>query len=93
MKELLREDKTGKIDYTYLLELKPLIDRICKRLQEGEIKYDRLNWRNCEDPLTYKQSAIRHMFQYLNGETDEDHGTASIINLMILMDLEDNLWK
>ena len=87
--ELLREDKTGKVDYTYLSELKPIIDRICTRLTEGEKKYARLNWRNCEDNLTYKQSAMRHMMQYMNGETDEDHGIATIINLMILLDLED----
>jgi hypothetical protein len=84
---LLREVKDGKVDYTYLVELKPLIDRICLRLTEGEKKYARLNWRNCEDPLTYQQSAIRHMFQFLAGETDEDHGIASVINLLILLDL------
>lgn len=85
---LLREDKTNKIDYSYLVELKPIIDRICQRFTEGEIKYARLNYRNCEDPLTYQQSALRHMFQYLNGDTDEDHGVATVINLLILLDLE-----
>lgn len=85
---LLREDKTGKTDYTYLTELKPIIDRICQRFTEGEAKYARLNWRNASDPLTYKKSAMRHMFQYMNGETDEDHGVAAIINLLILLDLE-----
>lgn len=86
---LLREDKSSKTDYTYLADLKPVIDRIMKRLKEGEIKYDRLNWRNCTDNQTYKESAIRHLIQYLSGMTDEDHLIASIINCMILADLEE----
>lgn len=85
---LLREDKSEKVDYSYLVELKPLIDRICNRLTEGEKKYARLNWRECKDPLTYKQSAMRHTMQYMWGERDEDHGIAAVINLLILLDLE-----
>lgn len=86
--KLLREDKSQKLDYTYLVELLPVINRVIERLQEGAVKYDRLNWRNCEDPQTYKESAIRHMMQYLSGEKDEDHAVAAIINLIILVDLE-----
>lgn len=86
--KLLREDKTGKPDFTYLGDMYSVFARLMQRLKMGEIKYARLNWRNCEDPQTYKESAIRHTLQYLNGQTDEDHLSAAIINLMILMDLE-----
>lgn len=90
---LLREDKSEKIDYSYLVEFKPLIDRICQRFTEGEKKYARLNFRNCEDPLTYQQSALRHLMQFLDGETEEDHGSAAIINILILLDLQEQSTK
>lgn len=89
-KILLREDKTDKPDFTYVAEMYPVFARIMKRLQEGAIKYDRLNWRHCEDPQTYKESALRHVLQYMNGQDDEDHIVAGIINLMILADLEEH---
>lgn len=86
--KLLREDKTNKPDFTYFGEMYSVSERIAKRLMMGEKKYARLNWRNCEDPQTYKESAIRHLMQYVNGQTEEDHLAAATVNLMILMDLE-----
>ena len=88
MATLLREDKTNKPDFTYFAEMYKVSERIANRLKMGEAKYARLNWRNCEDPQTYKESAIRHLMQYLSGEVDEDHLAAATANLMILMDLE-----
>lgn len=88
--QLLREDKSGKPDFTYIAEMYPSFARMMQQLTMGEKKYARLNWRNCEDPLTYKQSALRHLMQYINGQTDEDHLIASAVNLMILADLEEH---
>lgn len=90
MGKLLREDKTDKPDFTYIGEMYPVFARIMKRFQEGAVKYDRLNWRNCEDPQTYKESAVRHLMQYINNQKDEDHAVAAMVNLMILVDLEEN---
>lgn len=86
---LLREDKSDKPDFTYIAELYPVFSRIVRRFQEGEVKYARLNWRECKDPQTYRESAIRHLLQDISGATDEDHKSAAIANLIILMDLED----
>jgi hypothetical protein len=88
MNKLLREDKSNKPDFTYFAELYKVSERLVKRFKEGEKKYARLNWRNCKDPQTYKESAIRHFMQYLDNQTDEDHIAAATVNLMILMDLE-----
>lgn len=87
---LLREDKSNKPDFTYIGEMYPVFERIMKRFTEGAIKYDRLNWRYCEDPQTYKESALRHTLQYVSGQKDEDHIVAAIINLLILADLEEH---
>jgi len=83
---LLREDKSNKLDYSYIPEMKSAFDRVIKRLMHGEIKYDRLNFRNCKDYSTYEQSALRHVIQAFSGETGEDHLAAAIVNLLIIMD-------
>jgi hypothetical protein len=87
--DLLREDKTDKPDLTYLGEMLPAIVRVLARFQMGAIKYSRRNWLNCEDPQTYKESAARHLMQYIHGETDEDHLSAAAANILILLDLEE----
>jgi hypothetical protein len=90
MAKLLREDKTGKVDFTYIGEMYAANARILSRFQLGEVKYSRLNWRNCEDPQTYRESASRHLMQYLRGDTDEDHLAAAGANIEILLDLEEH---
>ena len=87
--KLLREDKTGKPDFTYLGDMYPAVARVLARLQMGEVKYSRRNWVHCEDPLTYQQSAIRHFMQYINKQDDEDHLAAATANMLILLDLEE----
>lgn len=89
MTKLLREDKSGKPDFTYVGVMYDAFARVLWRFQMGERKYARLNWRNCEDPQTYKESAIRHLNQYLNNQTDEGHLEACVANCLILLDLEE----
>lgn len=56
----------------------------------GAQKYGRRNWELAgEDPKSaaeelerFKSSALRHMMQYLHGETDEDHSAAVMFNLI-----------
>jgi hypothetical protein len=92
MSKLLREDKTLKPDFTYLGMFYEVSARIVQRFTMGEEKYARGNWREAKTPaqiLTYQQSALRHLMQYLNGQTDEDHLSAVAANVIILMDLEE----
>jgi hypothetical protein len=89
MSKLLREDKTGKPDFTYIGLMYGAFGRVMGRYTIGEEKYARANWRACEDPLTYQQSAVRHLMQYLSGDKSEDHLAASVANMMILLDLEE----
>ena len=93
MTKLLREDKTGKPDFTYVGVMYGAFERVLWRFQMGEIKYARMNWRNCEDLQTYKESAVRHLMQYINGQDDEDHLSAAGANILILLDLEENAYE
>lgn len=87
---LLREDKTTKPDFTYFAVFYGASSRIVKRFMMGEDKYARVNWRQAKDNQTFKESATRHLFQYLDGQKDEDHLAAAVSNLIILMDLEND---
>ncbi len=85
---LLREDKSRKIDWSYLYIMHDAFGRVMARLMHGAEKYDKLNFRNCQDFTTYKESAMRHVMQAFNNETDEDHLAAAVVNLLIVMDGE-----
>lgn len=66
-----------------------LIDRsFLKRWAElmarGGKKYGEENWRKAatqEELTRFRSSAIRHMFQYLEGDRSEDHAAAVAFNL------------
>lgn len=85
---LLREDKTGKPDFTYVGDMYDAFSRVMLRFQMGEKKYSRLNFENAKDPQTYKESMSRHLMQYVQGQQDEDHLSAVVVNGLILMHLE-----
>ena len=79
-----RENKSGKVRY----DLIPLPE--LKRLAELYTRWAEIYWaRNWEKwDLEYaencKQSAFRHFFQYMNGESDEDHFSAILWNLFTI---------
>jgi len=86
---LLREDKSEKIDWTYIADMKPAFEKVIQRLMYGEKKYARLNFMNCKDPQTFKESFLRHAVQAVSGMTDEPHIEATIVNGLILLMLEE----
>jgi hypothetical protein len=54
-------------------------------MQRGALKYGSRNFENAstqEELERYKSSALRHLMQYVMGETDEDHAVAVCFNLM-----------
>lgn len=78
-----RDVQIGKPNYR-LIDI-PFLTRIANHLVKGAEKYGRDNWRlaNSEEELDrFQDSAFRHLMQYLNGETDEDHMAAVCFNLM-----------
>lgn len=78
-----RDVTTGKLDFTYCLQ-GPMLDRWAGLMERGAIKYDRDNWMKAageEELQRFKQSALRHMVQWLRGNTDEDHAAAVFFNV------------
>lgn len=62
-----------------------LLTRFAGLLERGAAKYGANNWQlaDSEEELDrFRESGLRHMIQWACGETDEDHATAVIFNLM-----------
>ena len=62
-----------------------LLTRFAELLARGAEKYGDNNWQlaNSQEELDrFRESGLRHMIQWACGETDEDHATAVIFNLM-----------
>jgi len=70
-----------------------MITRLAALMERGQVKYGERNWElaNSQEELDrFKASGLRHMMQYLLGETDEDHAAATIFNLIAA---ESTYWK
>jgi hypothetical protein len=86
--KLLREDKSEKVDFSYVGLMYGAFERVMRRFMYGEKKYAKMNFENCTDDTTYKESLIRHTAQYIAGLDDDDHLSAVAVNALILLHLE-----
>lgn len=87
---MVRDTTEGKADYTLLLD-GPLFNRWAELLSRGAQKYGKRNWCKAlkstdkaareETKARFKESAFRHMMQWLQGDRSEDHAAAVLFNL------------
>lgn len=80
---MVRDVTTGKTDFTLVLD-GPMFRRWAEHLTKGAVKYAPRNWMLASGEAElerFRQSALRHLMQWLNGDTDEDHAAAVIFNL------------
>lgn len=89
---MVRDTAAGKPRYD-LIPIMPL-RRLADLYARGAEKYGDRNWQlaSSEQELQrFKASGLRHYFQYLNGDTDEDHAAAVVFNVFAQMFLEAKL--
>lgn len=55
---------------------------VSKHFEDGAVKYGDNNWRKGIDVNCYIDSAMRHFFKFLRGDTDEHHDRAVAWNIM-----------
>ena len=55
--------------------------RLARHYEKGALKYQERNWEKGIPAHSFADSAMRHMFKYMDGQTDEDHLIAAIWNL------------
>lgn len=87
---MVRDTQTGKprFDLMFPRDMpyeEQLVTRVGWLLERGGRHYGDRNWEQANGPAEldrFKASAIRHMLQWIMGETDEDHAAAVVFNLM-----------
>jgi len=79
-----RENKETENKPRYDLIPRDVLKRIAELYTRGAKIYGDDNWSKArwEELNTFKQSAFRHFIQWMEGETDEEHGIAVIWNVM-----------
>ena len=78
-----RDTSSGKVDYA-LVYSGPMLRRWAEHLTKGASKYDRDNWLLAygpEERERFRISAARHFAQWMYGEKDEDHASATFFNI------------
>jgi len=82
------QDGKPRFDLLYPLGIPygdQFLTRVAELLARGAEKYTERNWEHAEGEVElarFKASALRHLMQWLCGETDEDHMAAVVFNLM-----------
>lgn len=80
---MVRDVEDDKADYTLILD-GPMVERWAEHLTKGAKKYSPRNWMLAsggEEYERFRRSAVRHFFQWLRGEEDEDHAAAVFFNI------------
>jgi hypothetical protein len=65
------------------------IKRLAIRLEQGAEKYSDRNWEKGIPLSSFLNSAFRHLYQFLDGDTTEDHLAAVLWNIHSLIHTEE----
>jgi len=82
----IREPTTGKGDM-YSLPSAAIL-RLSRHCELGANKYGRRNYMNGMPVSRFLDSALRHIFKYLDGTDNEDHLAAAAFNILGAMQME-----
>ena len=85
-----RDINEGKGCFHLLLPLgvpyeEQFLTRVAELMERGSRKYNSRNWEQAsgnEELERFKESAMRHMFQWVCGDLSEDHASAVVFNLL-----------
>lgn len=79
----IREDKTGK-GRCDLLPMCALI-RLSRHFESSLKDHPERNWEKGIPMHSFLDSAIRHLFKYMDGQNDEDHLCSAAWNILCAM--------
>jgi hypothetical protein len=82
-----RDTRDGKGRYDLLPP--HAIFRLARHYENGAKKYGPHNWLKGQPISRYIDSAIRHIFKYLEGHTEEDHAIAAAWNMLAVVQTEE----
>jgi hypothetical protein len=86
---MVRDTQEGKARFDLLLPKgvpygEQMLTRFAELMARGAGKYTERNWEKAEgreELDRYYSSALRHLMQWVAGETDEDHAAAVMFNI------------
>lgn len=84
MRELVPASK-GRYDLISPIAVK----RLAVLLAKGAEKYEARNWERGHNLSSYVDSALRHLFRFLEGDESEDHAAAAMWNLHCLIHVQE----
>jgi hypothetical protein len=87
---MVRDTQEGKPRYDLLVPsgvpyAHQFLTRVANLLARGAEKYSDRNWEQAAGSAEldrFQSSALRHLMQWVTGETDEDHAAAVVFNLL-----------
>lgn len=82
----VRDMQGGKGDMVSLPN--EAILRLSRHYEAGATKYGRWNYTKGIPVSSFMDSALRHIFKYLDGQDDEDHLSAAAFNILGAMEME-----
>jgi len=85
----VRDLQTGKGRYDLLPTR--AIRRLAEHYENGAVKYGDNNWLKGIPLQRMMDSAMRHLFKALEGQTDEDHLTAAAWNILGIIELQERI--
>src|SRR5438477_12878367 len=81
-----RDAREGKGRYDLLPP--HAVHRLAQLYERGAAKYGDRNWEKGQPLSRFVDSALRHLFQLVAGEEDEDHAAAVAWNVLAFMETE-----
>jgi hypothetical protein len=85
----VRDVQSGKGRYDLLPTR--AIRRLAEHYANGAVKYGDNNWLRGIPLKRMMDSAMRHLFKALEGQTDEDHLTAAAWNILGIIELQERI--
>lgn len=87
---MVRDTEEGKARFDLVFPegvpyAEQMVTRFADLMARGAEKYSERNWekaRGREELARYRSSALRHLIQWMTGETDEDHAAAVMFNIL-----------
>jgi hypothetical protein len=88
---------TGKVDWSLLEPLIPILESTVKVLMHGEKKYARNNWQRVKPTRRYYSAMTRHLIQnkseYLDRESGLPHWAHAMCDALFIAWQEEQKWK
>ncbi|MEM1953381.1 MAG: DUF5664 domain-containing protein [Candidatus Caldarchaeum sp.] len=85
----IRDSRDGKGRFDLLPPL--ALRQLALQFEIGAKKYGERNWEKGMPLSWFIDSGLRHLFQFLSGEEDEDHLRAAAWNIMVALETRERV--